>query len=47
MEINKISIIYNINHNKIINIFGHSFVENNKKNCKIIYNNKEYNLAST
>ena len=33
--------------NKIqIKIFGESFVENNKDNCKIIYENKEYELTS-
>jgi len=47
MEKNKISIIYNINHQKTINIFGQIFVENNKNNCKIIFNQKEYDLTPT
>ena len=40
---NEIKIIYNINEEEKIKIFGKVFVENNYK-CKIIYDNKEYEL---
>ena len=46
-EINKneIDLIYNIPNNKDkIKIFEDSFVKNNKDLCKIIYENKEYDL---
>ena len=38
-NINEITIIYNINNQKKIKIFGSDFVKNNKNKCKIIYNN--------
>ena len=47
-EINKneISLIYSITNNKKeIKIFGEEFVKNNKDLCKIIYDNKEYDLT--
>ena len=31
---------------KKIRIFGDNFVENNKNNCKILFNNKEYELMT-
>ena len=44
---NKIKIIYKNNNNeKEIKIFGEIFVDNNKDKCKIIHNNKEYDLNS-
>ena len=39
-----IDIIYKSNANKKIKIFGKTFVDNNKNNCKIIYKGKEYEL---
>ena len=42
-----IEIKYKINNDsKLIKIFGHDFVENNRENCKILYKNKEYDLQS-
>jgi len=41
----EISIIYNINHNNAINIFGLEFVKNNKYNCILIIDNKKYEIA--
>ena len=41
----EISIIYKINNNNNINIFGSKFVENNKYNCKMIIDNKEYEIT--
>ena len=46
-SINEITIIYDINKNKgykYMNIFGPSFVERNKNNCKMIIEGKEYEL---
>ena len=46
---NIINIIYKcdkFNYNKEINIFGEKFVSNNRNRCKIIYNNREYELKS-
>ena len=40
----EININYKIDESKKIQIFGETFVENNKNNCKIIYNGNEYNL---
>ena len=37
-------IIYKPNKDGKVQIFGEKFVQNNKQNCKIIYNNKEYEL---
>ena len=46
MNKNEIDLIYNINNNqKNIKIFGENFVKVNKNLCKIIYNNKEYDLS--
>ena len=43
---NRITIIYKINNNEDeIRIFGNEFVKNNKKNCKIIYGEKEHELT--
>ena len=44
-EINIIYEIYENNiQNNIINIFGEKFIKNNRKNCKMIINNKEYKI---
>ena len=48
-EINKneIELVYNnLNNEKEINILNDYFVENNKNLCKIIYENKEFDLSS-
>ena len=37
-------IIYKPNKDGGVKIFGKTFVKNNKQNCKIIYNNKEYEI---
>ena len=51
-NIKEISIIYNIDKEdeeyedgKYINIFGIGFVENNKDKCKMIIDNKEYEIT--
>ena len=46
-DINKIEInsFYKIINNYTIRIFGEEFVKNNKNHCKIIYENKEYELS--
>ena len=45
----EINITYDLNkeiiENNKIKIFGEKFVENNKNNCIIIYNNKQYDLS--
>ena len=41
----EITIIYRINGESNIKIFDDTFVGNNKDNCKIIYENKEYQLT--
>ena len=41
----EIEIIYKPKDEGKIKIFGNSFVKNNKGKCKIIYNNKEYELT--
>ena len=47
MNKNEIDLIYNFPNNaKIIKIFGNDFVKNNKDICKIIYNNRKYELTS-
>ena len=44
-DYHQIKIIYKINKNdEFIKIFGTDFVNNNKNNCKIIYEDKEYDL---
>ena len=46
MNKNEIDLVYNIpNNEKKIKIFGSKFVDNNKYLCKIIHNNKEYDLS--
>jgi len=44
-DISEINIIYDIKRKNNINIFGSKFVENNKNICKMIIDNKEYELA--
>jgi len=44
-DISEINIIYDINEESNIDIFGSKFVENNKNICKMIIDNKEYELA--
>jgi len=46
MNIDEINIIYNIDniYDDSLEVFGSEFVENNKDNCKIIYENNEYEL---
>ena len=45
MNNNEINIIYKIKDNdKRVKIFGSEFVKNNKNNCEIIYEDKEYEL---
>ena len=44
-EKDEITIIYKINNNEnLIRIFGKDFVHNNKNNCKIVYEDMEYDL---
>ena len=46
MNKNEIDIVYNIpNNENEIKIFGKEFVKDNKDLCKIIYDNKEYNIS--
>ena len=40
----EITIIYDI-YDKNINIFGYEFVRNNKRNCKMIIDKKEYEIT--
>ena len=42
---NEINIIYNINNKEKIKIFGKDFVKQNRYLCKIIYDNKTYELG--
>ena len=44
-DITEINIIYNFNGENNINIFGYNFIKNNKNICKMIIDNKEYELA--
>ena len=44
-EISEINIIYDINEGHNVNIFGYTFVENNKNICKMIIDNKEYKIT--
>ena len=46
-DISEINIIYDINGEEKIRIFGSKFVENNKNICKIIVNNNEYKLSKS
>jgi len=43
-DISEIKIIYDINGENYINIFEFEFVNNNKDICKMIIDNKEYEL---
>ena len=44
-EKNEVNIIYKIKDNdRSLRIFGSEFVKNNKYNCQIIYEDKEYEL---
>ena len=43
-EKDEITIIYKLDNRKTVKIFDKNFVEINKDKCKIIYNNKEYEL---
>jgi len=43
-DISEINIIYDINGKDSINIFGADFMENNKNICKMVIDNKEYEL---
>ena len=45
LDANELTIIYKINNSdKRIKLFGKKFIENNKKNCKIIIDNKEQEI---
>ena len=44
-DISEINIIYDINGESTINIFGTKFVENNKNVCKMIIDNEEYEIT--
>ena len=41
----EISIIYNINNKEYIRLFGAKFVKNNKNICKMIIDNKKYEIT--
>ena len=43
--ISEINIIYDINGHKNITIFGYDFVKNNKNICKMIIDNKGYDIT--
>ena len=45
-DISEINIIYDINEDENINIFGYEFVKKNRNKCKMIIDNKEYKLTS-
>ena len=44
-DITEINIIYDINEENNINIFGSDFVKNNKNKCKMIIDNQEYEIS--
>ena len=44
-DISEINIIYDINGQNTINIFGSLFVKNNKNICKMIIDNEEYEIT--
>ena len=44
-DISEINILYNCIHQKEINIFGAEFVKNKKNICKMIIDNKEYEIT--
>jgi len=41
----EMNIVYSINNNNYINIFGSQFVKNNKSICKMIIDNNEYEIT--
>jgi len=41
---NEMTIIYKIGNKNEIRLFGEDFVKNNRKKCKVIIGDKEYNL---
>ena len=43
MNINEINIMYKVDNNNKIKLFGEDFVERNKNNCQIIINGKKMN----
>ena len=43
-DITEINIIYRIKYKECIRLFGYKFVENNKNICKMIIEDKEYEL---
>jgi hypothetical protein len=43
-DYDEITIIYKIDKNDLIKIFDSHFVNNNKNNCKIIFEDKKYEL---
>ena len=45
-DISEINIIYDIKQENKIRIFGAKFVENNKNICKMIIDNKEYEITN-
>ena len=44
-DISEINIIYDINGKNNINILGRKFIDNNKNICKMIIDNKEYEIT--
>jgi len=44
-DITEINIIYNINNKERIKLFGDEFVRNNKKICKMIIDNNNYEIT--
>ena len=44
-DISEINIIYDINEENNIRIFGSKFVENNRNICKMIIDNNEYEIT--
>ena len=44
-DISEINIIYDINNQNNIRIFGSKFVKNNKNICKMIIDDKEYEIT--
>ena len=44
-DVSEINIIYDINEEDTINIFGTDFVENNKNICKMVIDNNEYEIT--
>ena len=44
-DISEINIIYDIKQENKIRIFGAKFVENNRNKCKMIIDNKEYEIT--